>query len=372
MKKRLLAVAVLLVALTAAGVSFGQVAGEAFWLYCTGSTPGRDCVEAVPPTTTVTATVTNTITLTVPGPTTTVDPDRKVLWGVSPAPAPIHHGTDTKEEEARYLEARIGRKFDVTRHYLQGPSNTWTGNGELKATIASGRIPVFSFRSGSWTWSQVANGAADSALRNRFEELLTASDPLWRQAIIGFENEPEAETGSNGTAAQYRAAFEHIIHLAHSLGLPNPWTTFLMEWTWRAPDRNPDDWIPRGIDILGVHAYGSTLGQCGIKGWRSFANAVAGPYATAKRLGKHMAVWEIGQHDDYTTPDPERKAKWFRAIPGALEELPLIDAITYWHSGGGEGPFKGSCPYDHSQRIDSTAKALQGYVDAGRAAILGG
>jgi hypothetical protein len=372
MKKRSLAVAVVLVALTAAGVSFGQVAGETFWLYCTGSTPGRDCVEAVPPTTTVTATVTNTTTLTVPGPTTTVYPDRRVLWGVSPAPAPIHHGTNTKEEEARYLEARIGRNFDVTRHYLQGPSNTWTGNGELRATIASGRIPVFSFRSGPWTWSQVANGAADSALRNRFDELLTASDPLWRQAIIGFENEPEAETGSKGTAAQYRAAFEHIIHLAHSLNLPNPWTTFLMEWTWRAPDRNPDDWIPRGIDILGVHAYGSTLGQCGVKGWRSFANAVAAPYATAKRLGKHMAVWEIGQHDDYTTPDPERKARWFRAIPDALEELPLIDAITYWHSGGGEGPFKGSCPYDHSQRIDSTAKALQGYTDAGKAAILGG
>ena len=366
MKKRWLPFVVLLVALAGAGVSFGQVAGEQFWLHCVGSTSSRTCVETIPPTTTITQTI------TVPGATTTVVLNHTVLWGLSPAPAPVHHDTNTKEEEARYLEARIGRKFDATRHYLQGPSNTWTGNGELKATIASGRIPVFSFRSGSSTWSQIANGAEDANLRDRFNELLDASDPLWREAIIGFENEPEAETGANGTAAQYRAAFEHIIHLAHSMGVPNAWTTFLMEWTWRAPDRNPGDWIPADIDILGVHAYGSQLGQCGVKGWRSFATAVAGPYATAEKLGKHMAVWEIGQHDDYTTPDPDRKANWFRAIPRALEQLPLIDAITYWHSGGSEGPFKGSCPYDHSQRIDSTAKALQGYIDAGHAAILGG
>jgi hypothetical protein len=371
MKKRWFALAVVLVALAAAGVSFGQAAGEAFWLHCTGSPPSRDCVEAVPPTTTVT----HTITETVPGPTITVYVSRRVLWGLSPAPAPIHHGTSTKEEEAEYLEARIGRKFDVTRHYLQGASNTWTGNGELQATVAHGRIPVFSFRSGSWTWSQVANGAADTALRARFNELLQASNPLWRRAIIGFENEPEAETGTNGTPAQYRAAFEHIVDLAHSMGVPNEWTTFLMEYTWqKASGRDPEVWIPNGIDYLGVHGYATRVGQadCGIDTWRSFYDVFDAPHATAAEHGLRMLIGELSQHDDYVTPDPERKANWFRAIPSDLERLPLIDAILYWHSGGSEGPNPGSCPYDHSFRIDSTAKALQGYADAGHAAILGG
>jgi hypothetical protein len=371
MKKRWFALAVLLVALAAAGVSFGQAAGEAFWLHCTGSPPSRDCVEADPPTTTVT----HTITETVPGPTITVYVSRRVLWGLSPAPAPIHHGTSTKEEEAEYLEARIGRKFDVTRHYLQGASNTWTGNGELQATVAHGRIPVFSFRSGSWTWSQVANGAADTALRARFNELLQASNPLWRRAIIGFENEPEAETGTNGTPAQYRAAFEHIVDLAHSMGVPNEWTTFLMEYTWqKASGRDPEVWIPNGIDYLGVHGYATRVGQadCGIDNWRSFYDVFDAPHATAAEHGLRMLIGELSQHDDYVTPDPERKANWFRAIPSDLERLPLIDAILYWHSGGSEGPNPGSCPYDHSFRIDSTAKALQGYANAGHAAILGG
>jgi hypothetical protein len=375
MKKRWLALAVLLVALAAAGVSFGQAAGEQFWLHCTGSAPGRDCVEAAPPTTTVIQTVTHTITQTVPEPTTTVDVSRRVLWGLSPAPAPIHHGTNTREEEARYLEAKIGRKFDVTRHYLQGPSTTWTGKAELKATIASGRIPVFSFRAGSSTWPQIANGAQDANLRARFNELLTASDPLWRNAIIGFENEPEAETGAKGTAAQYRAAFEHIIDLAHSMGVPNPWTTFLMEFSWqKASGRDPEAWIPNGITYLGVHGYATRVGQpdCGIDNWRSFYDVFDAPHATAAAHGLRMLIGELGQHDDYVTPDHDRKGNWFRAIPAALEKLLRIDVILYWHSGGSEGTKPGSCPYDHSFRIDSTAKALQGYANAGNAPILGG
>jgi hypothetical protein len=375
MKKHWLVLAVLLVALAAAGVSFGQVAGEGFWLYCTGST-SFDCTETAPPTTTITETVTNTITQTVSGPTTTLEVPRRVLWGLSPAPAPIHHGTRTKEAEARYLEARIGRKFDVTRHYLQGPTNTWTGNGELKATIGSGRIPVFSFRSGSWTWSQVANGAADSALRARFNEILaTRADSLWRKAIIGFENEPEAETARKGTPAQYRAAFEHIIDLAHSMGVPNPWTTFLMEYTWqKSSGRDPEAWIPDGITYLGVHGYGTRVGQpdCGIDNWRSFYDVFDAPHATAAAHGLRMLIGELGQHDDYVTPNSERKANWFRAIPSDLERLPQIDVVLYWHSGGSEGTNPGRCAYNHSFRIDSTAKAFRGYVDAGHAAILGG
>jgi hypothetical protein len=379
MKKRWLALAVLLVALAAVGVSLGQTAGEEFWLHCTGSTPSRDCTEAAPPTATVTQTVTNTITQTVPGPTTTLYVSRRVLWGLSPAPAPIHHGTNTKEEEARYLEAIMGRKFDVTRHYLQGPSNTWTGNGELEATIASGRIPVFSFRAGSSTWPQIANGAQDANLRARLNELVTASDPLWRKAIIGFENEPEPEaTGEGGTkctAADYVRAFEHIISLAHSMGVPNKWTTFLMEWTWRSPNRNPEAWIPPHVDYLGVHGYGVPVANSDcvtrVHNWRTFLQVFDAPHATAVKLNKRMLVGETGIADDYVTPDPDRKANWFRAIPDELQQLPRLDVITYWHSGGGEGPFPGGCSWEQSVRIDSTAKSLQGYVDAGYAAILG-
>ena len=380
MKKRWLALAVLLVALAVAGVSFGQAAAEEFWLHCTGSTPSLSCTQATPPITTVTKTVTNTITQTVPVPTTTADVSRRVLWGLSPAPAPIHHGTHTKDEEARYVEASMGRRFDVTRHYLQGPSNTWTGNGELKATIASGRIPIFSFRAGGSTWPQIANGAQDANLRARLNELLAASDPLWRKAIIGFENEPEpegtAEGGSKGTAADYVRAFEHIIGLAHSMGVPNKWTTFLMEWTWRAPNRNPEAWIPPHVDYLGVQGYGVPVARsdCAtrVHNWRTFLHVFDAPHATAGKLNKRMLVGETGIADDYVTPDPDRKANWFRAIPDELQQLPRLDVILYWHSGGGEGPFPGGCSWKQSVRIDSTAKALQGYVDASKAAILGG
>jgi hypothetical protein len=323
---------------------------------------------------TVTETTTQTVTETVT--VTTGEPARRVLWGARTAPAPQTHGSNTAIAEAQYIEDRIGRKFDVIRTYLQGPSNSWTGNRELRAIVAHGAIPLFSFRSGSFSWAQVANGAADSALRARFSEFLNADSHLWRKAIIGFENEPENEANgekdeAKGTPADYRAAYDHIVALADSMGLPNKWTTFLQDYTWVV--RNPDAWIPDSVDYMGVHAYGQPVhADCtnGAKLWRDLLPALSKMHATAAAHGKRMLIGELGQRDDYLHANPERKANWFRSIPGALEQLPLIDVIAYWHAGSSDSPHgPGGCAYDHSFRIDSTAKALQGFADAGHAAI---
>ena len=337
--------------------------------------------EPIVPATTEIETSTETVTTSAAS-TTTGAPARRVLWGAATAQAPKHHGTHSREEEARYLEARIGRKFDVTRHYLQGPTASWTGNADMAATVASGRIPAFSFRAGSWTWEQIANGAADTALRARFHELLNASNPLWRQAIIGFENEPENETGRKGSPADYRAAVDHMVGLARRMGLPNRWTTWLMVSTWRGgrDAAYAESWVPQSVYYLGVQGYGTpaharTREQCTtlVKSWREFVPYFTPPHNSAVKLGKRMIIGEIGQRENFLTPQPDRKADWIRSIPVGLEKLPRVDAVLWWDSGGGEGPFgPTTCDYEHSFRIDSTAKSLQGYADAGLAAIFRG
>jgi hypothetical protein len=312
---------------------------------------------------------------------TTGPPVRRVLWGAATAQAPNHHGTYSREEEARYLESLIGRKLDVTRHYLPGPTASWTGDPDMAATVASGRSPVFSFRAGSWSWAQIADGAADVALRARFNEFLNASDPLWRKAIIGFENEPENEAGTKGSPADYRAAVDHMVGLGQSMGLPNKWTTWLMVTTWRdgRDAAYAESWVPQSVDYLGVHGYGTpvhahTAEQCtrSVKTWRAFVPYFTPPHSSAVKLGKRMIIGEIGQREHVIDSSPNRKANWIRSIPAGLEKLPRIDAVLWWHSGGGEGPFPGMCDYQHSFRIDSTPKSLQGYADAGHAAIFGG
>jgi hypothetical protein len=313
-------------------------------------------------------------------PNSKAQPARRVLWGAATAPAPQEHGTNSREEEARYLEARIGRKLDVTRHYLPGPTVSWTGDEGMRATVASRRIPAFSFRAGSWSWAQIANGAADVALRARFTELLNARKPRWRKAIIGFENEPENEAGKKGSPADYRAAVDHMVGLAQSMGLPNKWTTWLMVATWRGgrDAAYAESWVPQSVYYLGVHGYGTpvdayTPEQCTVlvRNWREFVPYFTPTHDSAVKLNKRMIIGEIAQREDFLTPNPDRKANWIRSIPVGLERLPRIDAVLWWHSGGGEGPFQGICDYRHSFRVDSTAKSLQGYADTGRAAIFG-
>jgi hypothetical protein len=325
-------------------------------------------------------TVTETVAVTTPS-TTTGPPGRRVLWGAATAQAPTAHGTDSREEEARYLEARVGRELDATRHYLKAPTASWTRDAGMAATVASGRIPAFSFRAGSWTWAQIAGGEADTALRARFHELLNARNPLWRGAIIGFENEPENEAAQKGFPADYRAAVDHMVGLAQSMGLPNKWTTWLMVPTW-AGGRDAayaESWVPQSVYYLGVQGYGTppqadTYEQCtrSVEAWREFVPFFTPPHNSAVGLGKRMLIGEISQREDFLTPDPDRKANWIRSIPVGLEQLPRIDAVFWWHSGGGEGAHSRGCDYQRSFRIDSTARSLQGYADAGRAAIFGG
>jgi hypothetical protein len=250
----------------------------------------------------------------------------------------------------------------------------------MAATVASGRIPAFSFRAGSWTWRQIASGAADGALRARFNELLDAGNSLWRHAIIGFENEPEDEADEKGSPADYRAAVDHIVGLARSMGLPNNWTTWLMVSTWDSGRTSAyaESWVPRSVDYLGVHGYGTpahadTPERCTtvVREWRSFVQYFASPHDSAVALGKRMIIGEIAQREDFLTPGPDRKADWIRSIPAGLIRLPRIDAVLWWHSGGGEGPFPGGCDYQHSFRLDSTARSLRAYAEAGRASIFG-
>jgi hypothetical protein len=324
-------------------------------------------------------TVTETPGATTPS-TTTGPSGRRVLWGAATAPAPKTHGTNSREEEARYLEARVGRQLDATRHYLQAPTVSWTGDADMAATVASGRVPAFSFRAGPWTWAQIANGEADTALRARFRELLNTRNRLWRRAIIGFENEPENEAAEKGSPTDYRAAVDHMVGLAHSMGLPNKWTTWLMVQTWTSGGAaTAESWVPQSVYYLGVQGYGTpvhadTREECtrSVQGWRAFVPFFTPPHNSAVKLRKRMLIGEISQREDFLTPAPDRKANWIRSIPVGLEKLPRIDAVFWWHSGGGEGPFPGGCDYQHSLRIDSTASSLQGYADAGRAAIFGG
>lgn len=329
----------------------------------TVTAPGTTTEEPPPPPPPTTTEAPPPTTTSEPPPTTTTAPPpppppaRLVLWGSS---TPPNH-TSTRETEARWIEDHIGRKLGITRHYLKAPS-AWTGDS-ASTSVTNGRNVMITFTSGGDTWNQVANGSLDSYVRTQVNEL-EARGGLWNDAYIAFENEPEAE-GFKGSAADYVRAYEHLIQVGNAAGMPAHWTTALMEYSWQSGSgRNPEAWVPNGIDTLGVHVYFTRVGTCG-DGVRSFASGVDDPYRTAVAHNLRMGIWEMGYSTKAGT-SPDLKANFFRSIPSALANFPRIDAMTYWNQGSTK------CGDANSYYIDSSTQALQGYSDAGHTEILGG
>lgn len=293
-----------------------------------------------------------------PGCATPTDPPgRLVLFGASTPPS-SRHGTTTREGEARWIEGKIGRKLGITRHYVKA-TNGWLTGG-VQESLDSGRSAMVTFTSGGDTWPQVAGGSLDGYVKNQCAATKQYGKRLW----TAFENEPEADPGK-GSAADYVRAYEHIIGVEKANGCLAHITTALMEFSWQSGSgRNPEAWIPNGIDTLGVHGYSTRVGSCG-GGIRSFVQTFDAPEATAAKFGLRMGIWEAGYS---TAPgaDPQAKGDFFRSMAGALDSLPLVDAFTYWNSSGG------GCAYANSYFIDSSPESLQGFADAGHAAVFGG
>ena len=290
-----------------------------------------------------------------------------VLWGArclggAQAGSPNHGLTDAAE--MKRMEELLGRRFGAERFYWQ-LGQTWPSRAS-KESVALGRIPVISFGPSALTWAQVAEGQADSKLRSNYRALKSAGG-LFSEAILGFQNEPESKTQEKGTAADYRAAYRRCVELARSEGLPNKWTTFLMEYTWRT--RNPDDWWPGDdvCDYLGVQGYGSAVPTAdaqacrkNVKFWRSFLDVFEAPHAFAVAHGKPMLLGEWGQREDRLTPNPQRKADWFKAARSAMKQLPAIAVSCYYHSDG-----RGVCAYPDTWWIDSSPQAAAAFAEMG-------
>jgi hypothetical protein len=274
----------------------------------------------------------------------------------------------TDAAEFEHIERLIGHKLAAERFYYQW-DDAWPTQDANRA-VAAGRIPVISFGQGSWTWSQIAAGEGDVQLRARFRELKSAGG-LFLQAILGFMNEPESKVGTLGTAAQYRAAFRHVVTVARESGLPNKWTTFLQNYTWQA--RNPNDWWPGDayVDYLGVQGYGSnpntpTAEDCNAKQWRSFADTFKAPYDFAVAHEKPMLIGEWGQRED--PAHPNRKAQWFEDARAALKSsMTQIRVLMYYHSDG-----RGPCAYPNTWWVDSSPQALHAFASMANDPYFGG
>lgn len=241
-----------------------------------------------------------------------------------------------QRESTLALEAQIGRKLGVFRRYSywdEPPpdlTHLWAAEG--------GRVPYISWhaytRSGTAIrWASIANGSHDAFIRSVGKGLASFGHPIF----FNFHHEPENDT-ANGSAADFRAAFQRVRTLFDGQGATNlTWICTLMGTTYRGRNGGADAWLPpsRFYTHVGSDGY-NRWPRIAKPGWRTFAEVFGAAHDKSVQLGKKLFVGEYGCVEQVTSSnplgDPQAKADWFRGAARATERWGNVVALSYSHA----------------------------------------
>ena len=239
--------------------------------------------------------------------------------------------------ERSYLESQLGRKFDLDKRYYMWDS-AWPTSYD-RTTVAEGRTVAVSWvatrRDGSGIpWRQIANGSHDAHIAARADAVKQFGTPI----MIAFHHEPEDDLRQLGTPAEFASAFRHIVTMFRNRGATNAvWVWNMMAYSFVSSSRIPLlEYYPGDsyVDWLAADGYnwfGSSWIGAG-QPWRSFASVFQAFYDWGSARGKPLAIYEFGVLEDTVTPNPQRKAQWFRDALATIKRWPALKAIIYFNA----------------------------------------
>jgi hypothetical protein len=264
-------------------------------------------------------------------------------------------------------EQAIGRRYAIDHSYYEWgnliPSDyqTWT--------VSQHRIPMVSlcacrFSGSVVRWARIAAGAEDSYLVSIARGFVALHSP----AFFVFDAEAETNVGIRGTAADYVAAFRHVVAVFRAQKATNVafvWATTAFAWqagsgqesTVRSlyPGDGYVNWIasdPYNFDTKGA--------------WHSLSFEVDPWYswATAKHASKPLMLTEWGSKED--PGNTNRKAAWFRDALRALStSYRAIHAVVYFDERKVE---HGTV---NDWRIDTSAASLSAFAQIAKSSWFG-
>ena len=245
-------------------------------------------------------------------------------------------------QEMPYLERLVGRRFDLDRWY-QRWDEPFPGKPQRDA-VAAGRIPVIGWNAVSESgapvpWSEIAAGGQDATIEARADELKV----FGHKVMLIFNHEPEDDLSTNGTPADFRAAFRRVASVMRARGATNVvfvWT--MMADTFNPAGRDPGDYYPGDdvVDWVAADGY-NWSGSDYVSGpWREFSEIFDSFNRWATRKGKPAMVAETGVLED--SSDPRRKARWLTRARETVKRWPRMKAVIYFQGQGWQ--FDSSAP----------------------------
>lgn len=238
---------------------------------------------------------------------------------------------------------RVNQQFggmDVMRVFYGGLPAAWPG----KAGGFNGNL-IVSFKDSP---ANILAGNDDTRLKSWF-----ASAPRDRTIFWSYYHEPEDDIARGQfTAAQYRAAWDHVDALADQAGNPQLRSTLiLMGFTLgKYSGRTWTDYYDAAhVDVLGWDCYNSKRDD---GAYATPAETYGPAIAASKNAGK---PWGIAETGSYTGPVVGSDAAMATWLQNDAEYLRSQGArfVSYFDSNPGEGP-----GWDQDWRIDGLSKSV--------------
>jgi hypothetical protein len=282
------------------------------------------------------------------------------LWGAFVRP----RGEETPQSAIATLEARIGRRLGVTRHYLNwqddlpGTYAEWStsqGYRQYLSWHALGR------EGGGIPWKSIADGRYDGYIREQARRMKE-----WgRRTYFAFHHEPENDP--SGTAAEFRAAWNRVRHIFANVGTRNlKWVVTLTASTFDGGHGGPKAWLPKHFDMIGVDGYNRypCLDNRPVHPWRSFWGIFKSAHAFSLKIGKPMVVGEYGSVEQNacgnTDGDPNAKARWIVGAGETLRRWTNVKLAMYSHT---LANFEG---WPEAFWVDTSASSLAAFTTVGK------
>jgi hypothetical protein len=248
----------------------------------------------------------------------------KCLWG-----AYVDPGTGSAIGAVEGFERMIGRRLDLTRHYIRWDRNLV--NDPIEQSAKAGRIPLIAWHTqrldGSWVrWRDIAKGKHDKEIATQAKLLREWGG----EAYFVFNHEPENDPA--GKAHDFADAFDHVRATFENDGVERlHYVATLMRGTYQGARGGPSAWLPQTCDLLGADGY--NRGACNPAiGWEAFGSIFHAAHETAHAHRKGLVIEEWGCVERGTcggTTAGESKAEWLAAAGATIQSWPEVRGVIY-------------------------------------------
>jgi Big-like domain-containing protein len=263
----------------------------------------------------------------------------KTVWGIY---TDTRDGLD-RQQMISYLEGLIGRDFAGERIYTNMTLDLpMTTDDQVQSQQMLDYHNVNSWwvdGAGNkicYPWSDIAAGAYDGWWITQALSLKAWGYPVY----LSFTHEPSVNSVNHpqcGTPAEYVSAYNHIVQLFQTVGVPNVrWVWTLTSSTFNGANGGPLAWQPAAYDIVGVDGYNHA------SKWRSPTDIFQSAEDFARSVHKPLLVGEIGC--DELSGDPGAKATWLTDAAALFKSYGDVIAVLWTNTGNGGDYWLDSSP----------------------------